>query len=152
MTELAVSVRLKADGSGLVGQLRVAEAEMNKFGQATALAGGKAQVFTTGTAAAAKGVRELGDAQRQATGTSASMGTEAGELAAKLGTLTQINTSLRARVKDADAATAGLSQQLQQLQVASGVAGEIGALSAALGACVGGLGAATQAIDRLAAG
>lgn len=80
MTELAVSVRLKADGSGLVGELRVSKAELDKLAQAAKGAGGAAAKAGDDIDKAGKKSRKAGDDARQAS-------SGFGELKALLATL-----------------------------------------------------------------
>lgn len=66
MTELAVSVRLKADGSGLVGELRVSKAELDKLAQAAKGAGSSAAKAGGDIERAGEKTRKAGQAARQA--------------------------------------------------------------------------------------
>ncbi|RIK92495.1 MAG: hypothetical protein DCC73_11985 [Proteobacteria bacterium] len=80
MTELAVSVRLKADGSGLVGELRVSKAELDKLAQAAKGAGASAAKAGGDIERAGEKTRKAGQAARQAS-------SGFGELKALLATL-----------------------------------------------------------------
>ncbi|HEU4958961.1 MAG TPA: hypothetical protein VFT56_01020 [Sphingomonas sp.] len=59
MTDLVVSVKLKADGSGLVGQARAAKAEVAGLGSAAVAAGADAQRLAAGAGAAEAATRAL---------------------------------------------------------------------------------------------
>lgn len=61
-SDLVVSVQLKADGSGLVGQVRLAKAEVEQLGIATVAAGKEATALGAGARAAAAGVAAIGAA------------------------------------------------------------------------------------------
>lgn len=87
MTDLAIGVRLKADSSGLVGQVREARAEVENFGQATAAAGVKAATLAQGTGVAEQAVRELALAESAAGTAAQAMATDQRQAAAATGSL-----------------------------------------------------------------
>lgn len=66
MTDLIVKVTLRADGSGLVGQVRPAVASLKDLAQAETTAGSAGQAMATGTAAAGAAARGMAEAGRQA--------------------------------------------------------------------------------------
>lgn len=66
MTELAIQVRLKADGSGLVGQLRLSADESDKLTAALGKTGAAGKAMAAGTAQAEQATDELATASRQA--------------------------------------------------------------------------------------
>lgn len=66
MTELAIQVRLKADGSGLVGQLRLSAEESEKLTDAIKKTGAAAKGMAGDTAQAERAAEELATATRQA--------------------------------------------------------------------------------------
>ena len=66
MSDLVIAVRLKADGSGLVGVAREGKAAVADLGTATAVAGAQAREMAQGEQAAAAATRDLGAASGQA--------------------------------------------------------------------------------------
>ena len=64
MTDIVVGIRLKADGSGLVGQVRECKATVDQFGGSLASAGAQGKTMAGGTAAAEQAADALASASR----------------------------------------------------------------------------------------
>lgn len=129
--DLVVAVRLKADGSGLVGQVRQSTAEVANFTEAATEAGKAGRDMAAGTAAAGTGARDVAGAmaeagaaaeamavdQRQVTVALATAGAEVAELTARIVALEGVNASLVSQLGALE--TAAQAMAADQRQAAS---------------------------------
>lgn len=166
MTELAVSVRLKADGSGLVGPLNQAKGAVDQLGRAAADAGEGARKLGADSAAAGQAATALAGAakqagaatgsmageQREAAAASSALGASAVQVTTALGQLGAANERLLGELVSAQAATAQATAALGQLGAAhERLRGELAASQATTAALRTDLDAARQAMGALGA-
>lgn len=76
VTELAVQVRLKADGTGLVGQLRLSQDALTQLGATAQATGAQARSLEAGTAAAGASAEAMAADLRQAQAAAGAMADE----------------------------------------------------------------------------
>ncbi len=128
MSEMTLSVRLKADGSGLVGEVRVAQAELDKLAGATGKAGGAAgkaardiDRLDKETRQAARQSSQFNGVQRSLTRTLLGLGSAYLSLRGAMNLVRayrdqeQAVAALDQSIQSMGRTTEGLSQQLQAL-------------------------------------
>jgi len=128
MSELDVTLRLKADGSGLVGQVRVSQRELDKLAQSTSKAGKSAKgaardtdKFTSSNQRGAKSAKTLNDRSKNLGRTLIGLVAtyvslrKASEFVADFKKQEQAVAALDASITSMGRTTVGLSQNLQNL-------------------------------------
>lgn len=114
-SELVVSVKLKADGSGLVGQTRQADATVAALGNTAVETGAKLQTVSAGANAAARSATEVSSASGRAKSELAALGAEVQQARTNLTSLGTATTSVVADERQFEMSLARLRAQLDPL-------------------------------------